>query len=413
MCVGCAGAGRSSGETGSGGPGPPLFAAEPTIRVGIARADEGVAVGSWGRWWIREASSSRPIAVVEGEAPWRVVRLPFESALRVVRPDGHLSPPHAGPLVVAPLGPSPLFVDGEEYPGSIDVLLGPDGTVTAVNVVPLETYLPGVVAREMGRPGREAYQALRAQAIAARTYALKRLGSRAALGFDVFAGDADQAYSGVVPAADSLAARAVAETRGRALLYNGYLIDAYFHSTCGGHTARVEDVFDHPPAPFLTSVADVRPDDGYWCQDSRYFRWTATFDREGLAERLAENLPGLVPVPPEGPGEPLDMELLETTPEGRALVLGIETSTGRFAVVGDRIRTVFTDAGERLRSTLFLFRPRREGGRLVELTLVGGGWGHGVGMCQVGAMGRARAGHDDRRILAAYYPGTTIATVYP
>jgi stage II sporulation protein D len=77
------------------------------------------------------------------------------------------------------------------------------------------------------------------------------------------------------------------------------------------------------------------------------------------------------------------------------------------------IRTLLADStGRILYSTQFLFRPERMGTRLSGLTLVGGGWGHGVGMCQVGAMGRARAGWDYRRILAAYYPGTDVRELY-
>ena len=85
------------------------------------------------------------------------------------------------------------------------------------------------------------------------------------------------------------------------------------------------------------------------------------------------------------------------------------TTTGRFLVLENEIRTVFADSSGRiLRSTQFLFRPERMGTRLTALTLVGGGWGHGVGMCQWGAIGRARAGQDFRAILGTYYPGTAI-----
>lgn len=91
----------------------------------------------------------------------------------------------------------------------------------------------------------------------------------------------------------------------------------------------------------------------------------------------------------------------------------VTTTTGRFVVVGNAIRTLFSDStGHILYSTQFLFRPERVGTRLTGLTLVGGGWGHGVGMCQVGAMGRSRAGWDYRRILTAYYPGTVIRELY-
>jgi stage II sporulation protein D len=393
----------------------PLFAAEPTIRVAVASSDSAVDLGAHARWWIHETETSRPIAVVDSGPAWRIVRLPFETALRVERPDGFLSQPHARALRVAPLGPGSVVVAGATYHGGVEVRLQPDGSIAAINVVPLETYLEGVVPKEMGRPGTDATEALKALAVAARTYALKRLGSRPSLGFDVYGTTRDQAYLGIPDPADSTAVRAVRETRGEALLYNGYLIDAFYHSTCGGQTARVEEVFDAPPAPYLTTVSDERPDGtGYWCQASRYFRWTEALDRSELEARVTRNLPSVVPLPGRGVGELRDVELLGTTPEGRVRALRVATTTGAFTVGGaNAIRTLLADSqGALLRSTLFLFRPRRERGRIEELVLTGGGWGHGVGLCQVGAMGRARAGHAYQEILAAYYPGAVVAAIY-
>ncbi|MDX1622449.1 MAG: SpoIID/LytB domain-containing protein [Gemmatimonadota bacterium] len=416
VVLGCGGE-ASRGAGGSAEvepPAPERFTAEPTVRVGIAWGDSAVRIGGDGRWWLHEAGSSRPIAVVEGEEGWRVVRLPFERSLRAERPDGFLSQPHRGPLVAAPLEGRPLVVNGTPYPGSVEVSLRPDGSVTAVDVVPMETYLEGVVAAELGTPGPAAAEALRAQAIAARTYALKRLGSRRAEGFDLYGGVEDQAYAGRASPADSLAVAAVVDTRGEALVYNGYLIDAFYHSTCGGHTARVEQVFDAAPAPYLVSVRDAPPgSEAFWCRESRYFRWRVAFDEEELQRTFERTLPGLVPLPAEGSGELRDVELLESSPEGRALAVRVTTSTGRFLVTENDIRRLFADEeGRWLRSTLFLFRPTRDASGIAGLTLVGGGWGHGVGMCQVGAMGRARAGQDHRAILAAYYPGTRIVRVY-
>ena len=395
-------------------PPAPAFAAEPTVRVGVAVGETFLELGSGDRWWIHEAGVSRPIAVVESEPGWGIVRLPFETAIRLRRPDGWLSQPHLGPLEAGSLGRAPMTLGGVEYPGTIEVSMGPGGTLTGVNVVPLETYLEGVVPKELGRPGPELWQAQLAQAVAARTYALKRMGSRAALGFDVYGSVLDQAYQGTPAEGDSLAVRAVRSTRGEVLLYNGYLIDAFYHSTCGGHTARVEETFDRPPAPYLTAVSDQLPEgEGYWCQGSRYFRWTASWDADELDAMIGRNLPILLPMPTEGAGSLVDLSVEATTAEGRALAVRVTTTTGNFVVAEDEIRTLFADStGRILYSTQFLFRPERVGTRLTGLTLVGGGWGHGVGMCQVGAMGRARAGWDYRRILAAYYPGTAVRSLY-
>ncbi len=413
LAGGCRSTPPPAGPPASQPASPPAYSAEPIVRVGVALGDTSLAIGSADRWWIHEAGVSRPIAVVEGEPGWRVVRLPFETALRLRRPDGWLSQPHVGPLVAASLGGTPVEAAGIAYPGTIEVSLRPDGTLTGVNVVPLETYLEGVVPKELGRPGADAWQAQLAQAVAARTYALKRLGSRADLGFDLYGSVLDQAYQGLADPGDSLAVRAVRSTRGEVLLYNGYLIDAFYHSTCGGHTARVEETFDFPPAPYLVAVSDARPDGGYWCQESRYFRWTASWTAEELDATVRRNLPSLVPLPAEGTGSLVDIDEEARSQEGRALTIRVTTTTGRYVVGEDAIRRLFADStGRILSSTQFLFRADRVGTRLNGLTLVGGGWGHGVGMCQVGAMARARAGWEYQRILTAYYPGTEVRGLY-
>jgi stage II sporulation protein D len=418
--VGCGGERTPPGRLPAGTPeavGPPmpvLPAREPAIRVGIALGDSALSISGAGRWRIGEAGEARPVAVVDGGAPWTVLRLPFEGLLRVRRPDGYLSQPHAGPLRVDPIGPGTLRVDGVSYAGALEFQLRPDGTLTAVNLVPLERYLEGVVSRELGQPDPAAWEAQRAQAVAARTYALKRLGSRAELGFDVYGSVLDQAYGGVPDPADSLAVRAVRSTRGQALLSGGHLIDAYYHSTCGGSTARVELVFDDPPAPYLVPVSDRRPDGTYWCQSSRYFRWTTALGGPELQAMMDRNLPALVPLPPQGVGRVEDVRVERTTPEGRTLSVQVVTSTGRYLVSENAIRSLFADGdGRLLRSTQFLLRPTYRGGTLERLILVGGGWGHGVGMCQVGALERARQGQDHGHILATYYPGTDVVALYP
>lgn len=403
-----------AGGAGTALPAPSLPAREPAIRVGIAVGDSALAISGSGRWRIGEPGQGRPVAVVDGGPPWTVIRLPFETLLRVRRPDGYLSQPHPGPLRIDPVGPGTLRVAGVAYAGSVELQLRPDGTLTAVNLVPLERYLEGVVSRELGHPDRSAWEAQRAQAIAARTYALKRLGSRAELGFDVYGSVLDQAYGGIPEPADSLAVRAVRSTRGQVLVYAGHLIDAYYHSTCGGTTARVELVFDDPPAPYLVPVSDRRQDGSYWCQGSRYFRWTAALDAPEIQAMMERNLPALVPLPPEGVGRVQDVRIERSTAEGRTLSVQVITSTGRYLVTENAIRTLFADAeGRLLRSTQFLLRPTYRSGTLERLTLVGGGWGHGVGMCQVGAMERAREGQDHRLVLAAYYPGTEVVALYP
>jgi stage II sporulation protein D len=102
-----------------------------------------------------------------------------------------------------------------------------------------------------------------------------------------------------------------------------------------------------------------------------------------------------------------------TTPSGRVAALSVRTDRGRFLLRGNDVRFgMRVPNGEILNSTYFSVRTERDAaGRLARATFDGGGYGHGIGMCQWGAIGRARAGHDFRSILSTYYPGTSLATV--
>ncbi len=144
---------------------------------------------------------------------------------------------------------------GHRYPERMQVRPLPDGTVALINIVPLETYLVGVVIREMHPDRYPAIEALKAQAVAARTYAIRHLGQYASRGYDICATPRCQVYTGIPAEADiDLAERAVAATRGEILTYRGKPIEALYTSTCGGHTDRAADIFPRIRAPYLQGV---------------------------------------------------------------------------------------------------------------------------------------------------------------
>jgi stage II sporulation protein D (peptidoglycan lytic transglycosylase) len=390
----------------------PPVTSEPLVRVGLA---VGVTRASFqpagGRYLIHERQNDDPIAVVADGETWGMAAGERGDELRVVDQRGWLSRPHARPVRVEPLdGDSLLRVGDARYAGALELLPVPGG-LTVVNELPLERYLRGVLAREMS--GSDAtMEAVKAQAIAARTYALKRMGSRAALGFDLFGDVQDQAYGGE-EGVSAAVERALSETRGQVMLSEGLLIDAYFHSTCGGTTAAVEEAFPESPVPYLVSVDDDGAKGSFYCEASRYFRWQARYDRDRLESLLGTNLGRFTALPPAGLGDLYDMDIAESSPGGRVLALRIETSTGSFQVVRNDIRWLFAESNSLgLRSTLFLLRKERRGGVVDEVALTGGGWGHGVGMCQVGALGRAAAGASHPDILAHYYRGVHLERLY-
>lgn len=153
-------------------------------------------------------------------------------------------------------GPAPdvrVSVDGVAYRGSLRVLVNPRGTLNVVNRIDLEEYLWGVVPAEMGPKRFDAIEALKAQAVAARTYALAHRGQFEAEGYDICPGPKCQAYGGSA-IEDPLSTAAVDGTRGLVLGFQGQFADALYVSTCGGVTENVDNVFSGGPVPYLVSV---------------------------------------------------------------------------------------------------------------------------------------------------------------
>ena len=158
------------------------------------------------------------------------------------------------PVDVFPPAPEAhVAVDVSAYRGSLRVLVNPRGTLNVVNRVDLEEYLYGVVPAEMGPKRFDAIEALKAQAVAARTYALAHRGQFEAEGYDICPTPKCQVYGGI-SVEESLTQAAVDGTRGLVLAYQGQFVDALFVSTCGGVTENVENVFSGGPVPYLVSV---------------------------------------------------------------------------------------------------------------------------------------------------------------
>jgi stage II sporulation protein D len=224
----------------------------------------------------------------------------------------------------------------------------------------------------------------------------------------------DQVYGGAdgeTPIADA----AVWATRGLVLTYGGRVVNAPYHSTCGGSTAEVSEVwYRSRDEPFLQRVSDrIGESERFYCDPSPRFRWSKTLERSTLAAALERYLAQYVRVPGGRIGSPRELNVDGKTLSGRVAALAVRTDRGRFLLRGNDVRFVMrVPNGEILNSTYFSVRTERDAsGRLARATFDGGGYGHGIGMCQWGAIGRARAGFDFRSILSTYYPGTSLGVV--
>lgn len=383
--------------------GPPApEGAEPQVRVGLVTDAAGTTIGADAPLSIAGEDGASITVLPAGETV-RIV--PEGRGLRMVgAPGGDAS--RAGRLLLTPADPAArVIVDGRSYRGALMVLRDSAG-VTVVNRVGLESYLGGVVAAEMGRRPAEDIEALRAQAIVSRTYALRNLGRWARRGFDVYATVSDQAYGGA-GAEYPLANDAVAATRGLIVTDGGAPIDAFFYSTCGGRTAAGTEVFSGADPGYLRSIDDTGPDGEAYCRISPRFRWTEEWSAAELHQVLGRTLPAA------GSGRVTGVRITRFTNSGRADQLAVARGGRELLVDHPQIRLVLrSPGGEPLRSTRFRLDERRTDGTVVRLIAEGGGAGHGVGMCQWGAVGRARAGQSYHEIIAAYYPGTTLERFY-
>jgi stage II sporulation protein D len=282
-----------------------------------------------------------------------------------------------------------------------------------VNVVTTEEYLRGVVGVEMGLRQSNETAALEAQAIASRTYALKNRGRFRAAGFDLRAGVQDQAYLGVERETD-LGSAAVRRTVGMVVTYRGDLISAFFHSTCGYSTASPEEAFRTVQAvPYLRPVSDRRPSTGYYCDISPRFRWTVEWEGNELRDILRQTVPSVVGVTADVVDEVVAVRVHGLGPSRRVTELRLQVGSGEIPIYGPDLRRVFLTPEQRqLGSTAIEVTTERLAGGGTSAKITGAGWGHGVGMCQWGALGRARAGQTAREILLTYYPGTRIERRY-
>ena len=285
------------------------------------------------------------------------------------------------------------------YPGHFYVSAS-KGLINAVNIVDVEEYLRGVVPYEIGKLDSSRFSALESQAIAARTYAYKHFGSRESLGFDVYADTKDQVYKGLA-SATPLTDSAVKATAGIVMTYDGQFIIAYYHSTCGGETETLA-TWGKPNLPYLKSKPDLRPDGTPWCSESSYSKWERVFTEKELPALFKKNSKEANAKVPDFKNVKA-IGVKDTLASGRILTLEVTTDKGKFTVAGDKVRWLFKKNGSILPSSFFRVTHSKQ-----EWKIEGKGFGHGVGMCQMGVRGRSAAGQDFATILTHYYPGITL-----
>ncbi len=278
---------------------------------------------------------------------------------------------------------NPLVVNGSAYRGSIEVFLNPLLVPVAVNDVDLEEYLRGTVPNELHPSRFPQLEALKAQTVAARTFAFYHLGFNVKRGFDVYTDERSQVYSGV-KAEQPLTDQAIAETRGIIATYDNRAILAVYSSTCGGKTESYAGMFQKD-LPYLKG--------GVECSDeiSPFHSWQT----KCLGSKIETALNRTSRF-----GRLRKIEPVKRGVSGRVIEMKLSGSEGNALLKGNQVR--FT-LGIRSNLIVNLETEKDRKGNITEVSVKGKGWGHGVGLCQFGAVELARKGQDYERILKHYY----------
>ena len=379
----------------------------PMVRIGLLVNRSSVRVTGTGSFKVVDQSSGEVIGTSSRGKEWN---LQANGAwINASTPEGNAQGLYTGPIQVRPAErEGRIWISQKEYRGTVEVTVNRKGTLTAVNILDLETYLRGVVPLEIGKLKDPQIEALKAQAVAARTYAIANLGRRRDLGFDLYSTVADQVYEGF-SAEWTVADRAIAETRGMVAIYDGKPIDAFYSSTCGGETESIENAWGSRPVPYLRNVRDRDGRSGDFCRNSPVYKWRVEWNRKTLENILANRLPGL-DRSKAGEFSLRDMDVRKRSPSGRVQVLEIKSNHGMTTLRGDKIRSALRRpirGQPLLRSTKFDLKIRGD-----TIVAEGGGYGHGIGLCQTGAIGMAVQGYKHDKILKHYYRGIDLRRVY-
>ncbi|MDF0553447.1 SpoIID/LytB domain-containing protein [Kamptonema sp. UHCC 0994] len=350
------------------------------LRVAVSEAASQVKIGSSTKALVRDASGQ-----TLGE-------LPAMNGFAAQPKSGKvaLSRWAAGQMWIEPTGNGYVWIGDRWYRGRT-LLIPQKGGLTAVNYVDLEQYLYSVLGAEMS--GNWPQEALKAQAVAARSYALNKRSESQTDIYDLEDTQASQVYKGLETESSGTYA-AVDATAGQVLTYGGQIILAVFHSSSGGHTENVEDVWTQP-LPYLRGVPDFD-------QGAPVYEWTQTFSRSELSAKIS------------GVGNIVSIMPQRTTAFGSIITMKVVGDKGSKVVSGATLRETLG-----LRSTRFTVTPQY--GSVAATTkseqpptafqVKGKGFGHAVGMSQWGAHNMAQKGYNYQQILLHYYQGATLARI--
>jgi stage II sporulation protein D len=317
--------------------------------------------------------------------------------LRIITSKGQISNP-TFPIFIVPTNGN-IYLGGRTYPGGIKISKGSE--ILVVNHIPIEEYLKGVLPYEMGILPRNQIEALKAQAVAARSYAMANMKPKSE--YDILSTIYDQVYRGIEKK-DEIINEAVELTRGVVALYQGKIINAKYSSTCGGKTEDNENIWHGKRISYLRSVRDSGWDGRPFCRFSPHFEWERSYKKDQFFLVVKKQIGELFG---QNPKEIRWIKIAQYTRTNRVHTIEIQTDIGKFYLDKDQIRRLFADFRGSIKS--LMFRIKVKGNSII---ISGRGYGHGVGMCQFGAMEMAKENFNYQQILYHYYTGIRLAKLW-
>ncbi len=442
-----------------------MISAEPTIKVGIcqhAREIQGVFEGVFSLHGLGDVSGPFVARAADGHVA--VVGQGGDEVARGVRV--HAVPGQGARFVLRDVTIGIQFhwerKEDQRFGGALTLLAHEDGTITAINEVALEEYLESVISSEMS--AEAPVSLLKAHAITSRSWLVAMLEREERnigvppqrtvrkgnelirwydredhADFDVCADDHCQRYHGVTKIISEAAAKAVRDTRGRFLVYGNRVCDARFSKACGGISENYATAWEDAGIPYLTSISDAetsfpsinsekdaeawiaaRP--GAYCnttdegilrqilpsfdQETKdFFRWRVKYSQEELSS-LVKKKSGI------DFGTVVGLTPLQRGPSGRICRLRVD-GTRASVVVGKELEIRRWLSESHLYSSAFMVEKVQDtAGAVTGFILYGAGWGHGVGLCQIGAAVMAARGISPEEIVTHYFRGAELKTLY-
>ena len=325
--------------------------------------------------------------------------------------------------------------EDQSFQGTLHLIIE-EGKITAINIISTERYLTSVISSEMS--AMASIELLKAHAVISRSWLLAQLTAQkndnnsscgtendeeivrwynrsAHQHYDVCADDHCQRYQGVTKVTTDVAKEAVEQTRGEILIYNGEICDTRFSKCCGGMTEKFSTCWEDKDYPYLTNVID--PYCGmanqqilrqvmvnYDQQTTDFYRWTVTYSQQELHDLIMAKT-GI------DFGDIIDLEPLARGTSGRIYRLKIVGSK-RSLIIGKELEIRKALSTSHLFSSAFEVKIQGEGSVPEQFTLEGTGWGHGVGLCQIGAAVMGEKGFKYKEILLHYYQGAKVERIY-